>query len=43
MPASRHSQAATCFLLVIEDGKPVVYTYELGGATPYGKFRDNMM
>ncbi len=30
-------------LLVIEDGKPVVYNYELGGATPYGEFRDNMM
>ncbi len=30
-------------LLVIEGGKPVAYTYELGGATPYGEFRDNMM
>lgn len=30
-------------LLLIEDGKPVAYTYELSGTTPYGDFRDNKM
>lgn len=30
-------------LLRIENGKPVAYTYELSGATPYGDFRDNKM
>lgn len=30
-------------LLRIEDGKPVAYTYELSGSTPYGDFRDNKM